>query len=419
MSLLNQYLKTADGKGFSKESTESLPFMMKPGKKGFLSTWKSYKYWVLTLVSIMMVSIFTWHYTNDQGYSEPIAIGVSQAKEEIFHENSQKSDIKNPENVSANVGEKFASTTSDTLNSGSQAQPDIQPDSYSLNASNSTNSEKQQNNHPQKNEAEIPSAGIESTNSAVPNNKSNISFEENQVSKPMGYEKINQEPGTYSHQPYPLRESAIIPEVKTTSKKSKPGKSSAETAQSYYQLGIIALQEGDLPEAERYFRETLKHTPKDTDTLLNLSTVYIRQKRMESAEQLLKMVRQIDPDNIKSLNNLGYIALSRQDYGEARFYYAEALKIDPVDEMALINLAYVAQAEKNEAEALEIYNKIISLNPENGTALIKAAHILTQEGKIDQAIEFYNRSLALKSIQNDQELARKIKQRIGILLNYR
>jgi len=51
--------------------------------------------------------------------------------------------------------------------------------------------------------------------------------------------------------------------------------------------------------------------------------------------------------------------------------------------------------------------------------LIKAAHILTQEGKIDQAIEFYNRSLSLKSIQNDQELAQKIKQRIRILANYK
>ena len=361
--------------------------------------------------------MFTWRYTKNQGYSESLVAGVAEAKVGVADDNSQKMDVKDPENIPTPAKEGAVSAAQDNPNPHSYHNNNLKPGLSKT--SNPAPSYKHHDNHPESYTAQEPSRemGLKFTESS--NSNGSKSSDESWATSPMDFEKVSRDPTGYSPQPDRFRETPIIPVVTTTSKKKGTDKPSAETAQSYYQLGIIAFQEGDLPEAERFFRETLKHTPNDIDALLNLATVYIRQKRMESANQTLKMVRQLDPDNVKSLNNLGYVALNRQDFKEARLYYEAVLKINPVDEMALINLACVAQAENNQAEASELYNKIISLNPENGTALIKAAHILTQEGKIDQAIEFYNRSLSLKSVQNDQELAQKIKQRIRILANYK
>ena len=416
MSLLNQYLKMVVKKKSNKESPMDLPCMLKARKNGGLYEWKSVRYWLLIFVSVIGVTIFTWRYDSNQVYSDPLFSVEAQAKADADDDRTEEAE--NPELSIASKPDNAAvvsKPSSDSSNQDTYSKKPSQPDSPEVSVS--VVSDKLQNNPTDSYPAEESERKISYKIAEDSNRNQAIPSYEN-LATPMESEKIPQEAPINFQKGYQVREAPIIPVVTSTSEKSKSGKPSLETAQSFYQLGIIALQEGDLPSAERYFRETIKHTPDNIDALLNLSTVYIQQKRMESADQMLKRVRQLDPDNLKSMNNLAYIALYRKDFNEARLYYEAVLRINPAEEMALTNLAYVAQAENNQAEALYLYNRIISLNPQNGTALIKAAHILTQEGKIEQAIQYYNNSLSLKTIQDDQELVRKIKQRIATLKDY-
>ena len=193
---------------------------------------------------------------------------------------------------------------------------------------------------------------------------------------------------------------------------------SREIAQNFYQLGLVALQEGNIAAAEHYFQDMLKILPADIDGLLNISTVYIRQNRLDKADEVLKRIRKLDTANYKSLDNLGVIAIRQNKKETAKKYFNRALSLNPLDEIALSNLAYLAQIDNNQAEAAQYYDKLISINPENVEVLINYAHLMSQGKGINRAIQLYTQCLKLESVQNDRGLAKKIGQRIQLIRSY-
>ena len=378
MSLLNQYLKTIGRESHHNSSLEPLPSMLKARQKKSVTEWRGYKASLLILATMVTVTLITWWYSN-QRPSGLMASQVTHGEIVLVGEDIQAEDIKKIESAKMTTGHEPASEVS-----GSQEIRDLHDES-SVAASSETDML--------------------------------ISSEESEVPVPEVSEMPSASIPVSSKQPGRLQEAA--PPIVETLSKVERVEPSIEVAQSYYQLGLVALQEGKLKDAEHFLLETLNYTPNDINALLNLSSVYIQQERLELAVRTLESIRKIDPENVnKSLNNLGYVALKRKDYKQARFYFEEALAINPFDEPALINLAYVAQAEDNRIEALRCYEKIISINPENGNVLINAAHLFAQEGQIDRAIQLYTRSLTLKSVQNDRGLTNKIKQRISLMIDY-
>jgi len=193
---------------------------------------------------------------------------------------------------------------------------------------------------------------------------------------------------------------------------------SRENAQNFYQLGLVALQEGNVVAAEHYFHDMLEILPADIDGLLNISTVYIRQNRLDKADEVLKRIRELDTANYKSLDNLGVIAIRQNKKKAAKKYFNRALSLNPLDEVALSNLAYLAQIDNNQAEAAQFYDKLISINPENIEVLISYAHLMSQGKSINRAIQLYTQCLKLESVQNDRGLAKKIGQRIQLIRSY-
>lgn len=392
MSLLNQYFKTIAGQDAHKESSEPLPSLLK-ARKNFKDG-RARKTALLILVFMVACALITWGYGNQKS-SSPITSGVARAVTGLSAEDMQRVD---PEGMKTSP-----TTTSSDADSPGSAQ------NFPLSGDRTPK--------PELATPSVPPPHTMGFEIAAPSGTDMpISSREKEIPVSMVSDKIPPRPLSPSQQSEAVHESALP--VVTTWKKSETKELSPEAARNFYQLGLLALQEGDLSNAEHFLRETLKHSPNDIDALLNLSNVYIRQKRLELAVQNLETIRQLDPDSVKSLNNLGYVALQRKDFKAARNYYEEVLKRNPVDEVALVNLAYLAQIENKRTEALDCYEKIISIHPENGNALINAAHLMTQEGKIDRATQLYNRSLTLKSIQNNRELAQKIKQRIQVLLSY-
>ncbi|MBW2368690.1 MAG: tetratricopeptide repeat protein [Deltaproteobacteria bacterium] len=208
-----------------------------------------------------------------------------------------------------------------------------------------------------------------------------------------------------------------IPKVTRLKKKGDPPKSTRNT-QNFYQLGLIAMQEGKLVTAADYFQELLKDNPNHVNALLNLSNVYIRQDQLDPAEQMLNKIVGIDPNHSKPLVNLGFIALRRNDNEAARRFFNAAINVNPVDEIALANLAYLSQMENNVLEAQRYYAKILSINPENVDVLINTAHLFAQEGNTGQAIRLYKRCLGVDRVRNDRGLSEQIENRIKLMRAY-
>eukprot|EP00102_Acyrthosiphon_pisum_P025681 XP_016662891.1 PREDICTED: outer envelope protein 61 [Acyrthosiphon pisum] len=83
-----------------------------------------------------------------------------------------------------------------------------------------------------------------------------------------------------------------------------------------------------------------------TITLLNLSTVHLKEKNYKISIELSEQVLNIDCNNGKALFRLGKAYRSLNNYEKAIKYYKQALDIFPDEKNILIELKNVKEAQK-------------------------------------------------------------------------
>jgi tetratricopeptide (TPR) repeat protein len=392
MSLLTQYLKTIADEGAPKAPPAALPSLFKTRQKHSLKGWRVLNATLLMLV-FMAAAALIFRRSPQQMPSDLVNSGVAR--------------VENGPAPSAPAVTRALSHQLSQASFENAPEPQLSELSEAMHPKNETKDQTGANQN-------APPAHAMGRAAAISPATAAISSEEGGAA----VQNVTEETPSRSSLPLQLPEEGLpsVKTVVTTPELNEPIETPLDVAQNYYQLGLITLQEGELSDAEKYFREALKCAPNHVNALLNLSNVYIQQKRFDSAAKTLETCLQFDPDHVKALDNLGYIALRQRNYKEARRYYEAALLRDPVDEVALVNLAYLAQSENDRVEALRWYEKLISINPEDGRALVNAAHLMAQEGQIERAIQLYNRCLTLKGVQNDRNLVQKIRQRIKVML---
>lgn len=194
------------------------------------------------------------------------------------------------------------------------------------------------------------------------------------------------------------------------------GRDGAEThVHECYTSGVTAQKSGDLAEAERQYLKALKRRKDHSETITNLSAVYIKQNKYAEAEEILKRLDKSSPTNAKALVNLGTIHLHRKQYEKAKDLFHGALAINPGEEAALMNLAYIAQQE-NDPIAREIYyQKVLDLFPDNQDILFAYASFCETKHRYGDALGYYRRGLALERVRSDARLRQIVSNRVQLL----
>lgn len=416
MSLLNQYLKTIEKRDTGQGHPPPLPPMLKARQRGRQQSWGGYKLVLFAVVSVVFIGISAWQYHHrvlNGKFSGFVQAGIASVKAAPMEPSNVKAvsrDEQPPEFISMLLGEVSKSVPAVHRDAKPEASEPI-PLSIDM--------------MPRKREDKPGSASV------IAGEKSRhidqlakataapveTSLPEETITPPPVLVRDMPEESTPAARE-PVRYKVPVQPVVTSLTRHDVLPQSEEAAQNYYQLGLLALQRGDLVAAERYFQDILKIKSTDIDALLNISNVYVRQNRFDEAVIMLERIRQLDPRNVKALDNMGFVAIQRQNPDEAKRFFNEALKINPLDEIALGNLAYLAQTENNSSEAIQHYKKIVSIDPENVDALINYAHLMSQEKSIDHAVRLYRQCLELESVQNNRDLTNKIKHRINLLRGY-
>jgi len=186
----------------------------------------------------------------------------------------------------------------------------------------------------------------------------------------------------------------------------------------YFQIGLVAQQDGDFQEAEKFYREVLLQDPAHMDALTNLAAVYIHQKKITDAEKILRKILRIDPKNTKAIVNLGIINLTFNQREQAKMRFQEALRINPREETALINLAFLAQQENNTALAEKCYKDILSIDSENSEVLLAYASLLEKNSRFAEALSCYQKSLEMPTVIDNEQLYGRVRDRIDLLRYY-
>jgi tetratricopeptide (TPR) repeat protein len=156
-----------------------------------------------------------------------------------------------------------------------------------------------------------------------------------------------------------------------------------------------AFRNGDYAQAERIYREILRHDPDNADVWCALGVVCRAGGAVGEAVDCQRRALQLRPDFLEALNNLGNALLSRGSFAEAMDAYQRALRLRPDYPEALNNLGAAQRQLGRLDEAIASCRHALRLRPDYADALCNLGDALFAKGEHDQAIAHHRQALRL------------------------
>ncbi|MEN8159179.1 MAG: tetratricopeptide repeat protein, partial [Myxococcota bacterium] len=155
------------------------------------------------------------------------------------------------------------------------------------------------------------------------------------------------------------------------------------------------LQKGLIDKALADYRTLLKADPRDSNVLLKVGDLYLKQgKREESINSYLRVAQQFTKDGFDAKAVALYKQISRLDPKRhdvcvplAELYSRMGLIGDAI--ASLQTAADAAYRAGDKDDALELLRRMAALDPSNTPNRLKVAELLAQEGRRDEALAEY------------------------------
>lgn len=165
-------------------------------------------------------------------------------------------------------------------------------------------------------------------------------------------------------------------------------------AWGHYMLGLSAWKGGDLAKSEQSFEKALAIDPHHVKSLVNLSRVFIDQKRHDDAIGTLTRAADIDPESVQVYRLLGrtYHNMGKRD--EAVDAYRRAIELNELDAWSMNNLGLIFLEAKRADEALPLLVRAVELKPEVPVFHNNLGMALEHTGRFTEAATAYKGALA-------------------------
>jgi tetratricopeptide (TPR) repeat protein/SAM-dependent methyltransferase len=172
----------------------------------------------------------------------------------------------------------------------------------------------------------------------------------------------------------------------------------ADTANSpaaLFNAAVAHHQTGTLSEAERQYRHLLTLAPNHADSWHNLGLIALQRGDAAAAVELFDKAIKINGKVAEYHYNvaLAWRALNRNDHVAAHLERAIALRGDYA--LAHLNLGNVRREQHRLADAAACYEQAIAVGPNLAVARFNLANVLSELGRPDAAVAQYNQVLAI------------------------
>jgi Tfp pilus assembly protein PilF len=196
-------------------------------------------------------------------------------------------------------------------------------------------------------------------------------------------------------------------------------KSGIRVPHAYLGLAKIAIDKGDLQEAENQINGAVKMAPMYREARALLADIYRRKGNKTKAEETFKIMTKL-PERL-DLNDPVYYEmveegvssfwcqvrgnnfLNNGDLNNAEEEFKKALEAKP-NEASQTSLGYVYQRQNRYEAAMDHYNQALALNPEHTSALNNLAVIYYELGDVNNAISVIKKVLKIDSESVDAYL---------------
>jgi tetratricopeptide (TPR) repeat protein len=162
----------------------------------------------------------------------------------------------------------------------------------------------------------------------------------------------------------------------------------------HYMLGLSAWKSGDLAKSEQAFEKALSVDPQHLKSLVNLSRVFIDQKRYDEAIGRLTRAADIDPESVEVYRLLGRTHHNQGKRDEAVDAYRRAIELNELDAWSMNNLGLIFLETNRAEEALPLLARAVELKPEVPAFHNNLGMALEHTGRFSEAATAYKGALA-------------------------
>lgn len=159
-------------------------------------------------------------------------------------------------------------------------------------------------------------------------------------------------------------DTAELGSIRSFEPKPAPDRANAERqAESYFQEGL-ALEESGAPieKAIEAYRKAVDLNPGAAGALVNLGTIYYRQRKYEEAESHYQRAIEVDSNYPLAHYNLGNLYDEQGDFTRAEQHYATALQLNPSYADAHFNLALLSERRNDFLKAVRHWKCYLKLD---------------------------------------------------------
>lgn len=177
--------------------------------------------------------------------------------------------------------------------------------------------------------------------------------------------------------------------------------------------GVLALQNGDLDEAEMIFSRLMEKDSLNIDVVVNMAEVLSMKGEYEKAEKIIKKYPEL---NALLYYWLGQIYLAQEKNVEAYKSFMNAIEKKPEHVESWIMLGEMSYNVKNYDAALKYYNHVLRLDPDTLYLDFMLANTYFQLGDMEKAVYWFKE--AYKEAPNDRrtiEFYRKLQKKTDVL----
>ncbi len=162
------------------------------------------------------------------------------------------------------------------------------------------------------------------------------------------------------------------------------------------ELAILHHQAGDLPAAEKIYRQILDQEPNHADAMHLLGVVVGQRGDFDAAVDLISRAIRIDPDDPDAQRSMAALLADHGRFDEAIANYRKVLEIQSNDGAVHRDLATVLAASGRLEDAAASLASAIQIDPQDALAYNELAGVRTKQNRFDDAVAACSKAIAIR-----------------------
>jgi predicted CXXCH cytochrome family protein len=185
----------------------------------------------------------------------------------------------------------------------------------------------------------------------------------------------------------------------------------ADRPESYLNIGLIHVDQGQFDQAETAYRAALDLQPDFSQAAVNLADLYRLQGRDEEGEKTLRQALALDPQDAAAHHALGLLLIRQQRLPEALTALAEAARLGGDNPRYGYVYAVALNGASQGPKAIQELETVLAKHPNDRDSLMALTAFQRDAGNLDAARNFARR---LSALEPDNPEVRALLRQVGV-----